>query len=96
MIPHKNSTTPYTARYLVLLGHDNVISRALLFARDQRFLAEVFDEDGLVIENLLKTGTACPPPRKVAAQAWASAPATVRCYALDPQDEGVNEEVGEG
>jgi len=92
MTPPKNSRTPYTARYLVLLGHDNATPRALLFTRDQRYLAEVLDDDGLVIENLMKTGIACPPPRKVAAQAWASAPATVRCYALDADDK----EEGEG
>ncbi|MBX3619983.1 MAG: hypothetical protein KF891_08365 [Rhizobacter sp.] len=83
MIPlKKNSNSDYTARYLVLLGDEHA-TRALLFARDSRYLAEVIDDDGLVLDDLMKCGTACPPPGDVARQAWANAPATVQCFALD-------------
>jgi len=86
MTPNKNSSSrhdDYTATYLVLLNdHDS--TRALLFARDQRYLAELFDDDnGLMLENLMRFGRECPPPGKVAEQAWASAPASVVCFSLD-------------
>lgn len=88
MTPQKNhSAAPargdYTARYLVLLGRDDASTRALLFGGDQRYLAEVIDDDGLVLDNLMKAGRACPPPPDVARRAWADAPATVTCFALD-------------
>lgn len=84
MTPQKNPGAEYTARYLVLLGQDSA-RRVLLFARDQRYLAEVIDDDGLVVDNLMKAGRACPTPGRVAAHAWASAPASVQCFALDAE-----------
>lgn len=80
---HKNSRShdEYTAQYLVLLN-DHEHTRALLFARDQRYLAELID-DGLMLDNLMRCGRVCPPPSKVAKQAWASAPASVQCFELD-------------
>lgn len=86
---HKNSSahdahSDYTAQYLVLLNdHDR--TRALLFTRDQRYLADLIDDDGLMLDNLMRCGRACPAPSKVAKQAWASAPASVRCFALDAE-----------
>jgi hypothetical protein len=81
MSPQKNHNT-YTARYLVLLGEEKNVTRALLFAQDQRYLSEVFDDDGLLVDNLMRGARACPPPTAVAARAWADAPSSVQCFAL--------------
>ena len=70
----------YTARYLVLMGEENA-SRALLFAKDHRYLAEVFD-DGIVLENLIREAHPCPPPAAVAEIAAVSAPSSLQCFAL--------------
>lgn len=51
---------PYTAKYLVLL-HRDANQRALLFNGEHDFLAEL-DDDGFVVDNLVKAGTPCPPP----------------------------------
>lgn len=88
MTPNKNFSTrhdEYTARYLVLLSqHES--TRALLFGRDQRYLAELFNDDnGLMLETLMRNGRECPAPRMVAEQAWAGAPASVVCFALDTE-----------
>jgi hypothetical protein len=84
---NKNSSShkDYTARYLVLLSHQDS-TRALLFTQDQRYLSDLIDEDGLMLDNLLRRGRVCPTPNRVAKAAWASAPATVRCYALDASE----------
>jgi hypothetical protein len=82
--PLKTGSGDYTARYLVLLGHD-ATRRALLFARDQRYLAEVIDEDGMLLDNLMKAARACPTPGRVAEHTRASTPATVLCFALDAE-----------
>ena len=62
MIPQKNVNDAHTARYLVLLNRGDA-TRALLFGQDHRYLAEVIDDDGLVVDNLMKAGRACLPPR---------------------------------
>jgi hypothetical protein len=79
MIPQKNHD--HTARYLVLLNQDDA-TRALLFAQDHRFLAEVIDDDGLVVDNLMKAGTACVPPRQVAEQTQVGQAVKLLCFAL--------------
>lgn len=76
----------HTAKYLILLK-DETAQRALLFGGDHRYLTELIDEDGLVLENLIRFGTACSPPRDLALDAVISWQASqqrldVRCFAL--------------
>ncbi|MBL0731122.1 hypothetical protein [Piscinibacter sp. HJYY11] len=83
MTPQKNTSHDLTARYLVLLDQEDV-TRALLFAQDHRYLAEVIDDDtGLLVDNLMKAGTRCVPPREVAEQARTEEPAKLLCFALE-------------
>ncbi len=83
MTPQKNFNHDHTAHYLVLLNHDDA-TRALLFARDHRYLAEVIDDDGgLMVDNLMKAGTRCVPPREVAEQARTGAPMKLMCFTLE-------------
>ena len=51
---------PYTAKYLVLL-HTQAHPRALLFNGQHDFLAEL-DDDGFVVDDLVRAGTPCPTP----------------------------------
>lgn len=81
MISQKNLNHDHTARYLVLLNQDDA-TRALLFAEDHRYLAEVIDDDGLVVDNLMKAGTVCVAPREVAEQAGSEEPKLL-CFALE-------------
>jgi hypothetical protein len=83
MIPQQKNDT-HTARYLVLLNHDDA-TRALLYAHDHRYLAEVIDDDGLVVDNLVKAGRACPPPREVAEQAQREKPMRLLCFELEAE-----------
>ncbi|HEY0819212.1 MAG TPA: hypothetical protein VGD46_10570 [Rhizobacter sp.] len=86
MIPQKNINHHHTARYLVLLDQDDA-RRALLFAQDDRFLGEVIDDDnGLVLDNLMRAGNLCPPPRRVAEYARAANAASLLCFALDEEE----------
>ncbi len=79
----KNLRADYKAKYLILLNTENT-TRALLFGRDYRYLAEVLDDDdGLVLENLIRAGKACAPPGALAVQAWGSSSSTLRCFALE-------------
>ncbi|HET7795277.1 MAG TPA: hypothetical protein VFL64_17975 [Rhizobacter sp.] len=76
----------YKARYLILLS-DQTTQRALLFGMDHQYLTEVIDDDdGLVLENLTRFGTACVPPQDIAldARVMAGQPpsAKLRCFAL--------------
>lgn len=80
--PQKNFNNAHAARYLVLLSHDHN-RRALLFARDHRYLAEVIDDDGLVIDNLVKTGRPCLPPGEVAQQTLKGKHAKLLCFELE-------------
>lgn len=93
MISQKNVNHDHTARYLVLLQQDDA-RRALLFAEDCRYLAEVIDDDGLVVENLVKAGSICPPPREVAEWALAGKHATLLCFELDAEGEVAHEMAG--
>ena len=75
----------YKARYLILLS-DHTAQRALLFGVDHRYLTEVIDDDGLVLENLTRFGTACLPPQDIEADALTlmgqPGTAEVRCFSL--------------
>ncbi|MET0335939.1 MAG: hypothetical protein ABW190_16860 [Rhizobacter sp.] len=67
----------------MLLGTDEA-QRALLFAKDQRYLSEVIDEDGLLVDNLMRAARACPPPAVASAHSdCVSAPASAQWFALD-------------
>ncbi|KQW00590.1 hypothetical protein [Rhizobacter sp. Root1221] len=76
----------HRAKYMILFGPADA-PRALLFNGDHRFLAEVFDEDGMVLQQLMKSGAACPPPRNLVFDGVAPPPppssaSAMRCYAL--------------
>jgi hypothetical protein len=74
----------YKAKYLILLN-DEMAQRALLFGLDHRYLTEVIDDDGLVLENLTRFGTACKPPREIELDALTlmqRPTAEMRCFAL--------------
>lgn len=86
MIPQKNFNHDHSARYLVLLNHNDDATRALLFARDHRYLAEVIDDDGgLLVDNLMKAGTRCVPPREVAEQARTVEAMKLMCFTLEEE-----------
>ncbi len=48
-----------SARFLVLLGGS---PRALLLDADQRLLGEVIEDDGFIVDSLLRTAKACALP----------------------------------
>ena len=48
-----------TAKFLVLLDD---APRALLFDSQQCLLGEVIEEDGFIVDNLLRIATPCPEP----------------------------------
>jgi hypothetical protein len=82
----QNDRHQHTAKYLILLK-DDTAQRALLFGGDHRYLTELIDDDGLVLENLIRFGTACLPPGDlvfdaVISQAAARQPINMRCFAL--------------
>ncbi len=90
MSPQKNhnAQNAYAARYMVLLGTAQA-QRALLFAHDQRYLSEVIDEDGLLVDNLMRAARACPPPAAAATYSdCANAPASAQWFALDAGHSG--------
>jgi len=77
----------HRAHYMVLLGPTDA-PRALLFSDECRYLAEMFDEDGMLVENLVKCSRECPPPSALRFDGVVPAPAScggVQCYEL--QDE---------
>lgn len=89
MTPQKNINHDHTARYMVLLQQDDA-KRALLFSEDHRYLAEVIDDDnGLVVENLMKAGRICAMPRAVAEQAVLNRPVALLCFELESEHEMV-------
>lgn len=76
----------HTAKYLILLK-DETAQRALLFGGDHRYLTELIDDDGMVLDNLIRFGTACPPPGDLVLDAAVpsnrpQARVDVRCFAL--------------
>lgn len=79
--PRGGSAENYAAKYLVLLGGEGTL-RVLLFDRHHHYLAEVIEDDGLLLDNLMRVGTMCSLPADLARHALASTPATLRCFAL--------------
>ncbi|CAG1019967.1 hypothetical protein BURC_04904 [Burkholderiaceae bacterium] len=77
---------PYSAKYLVLLQTQHA-PRALLFNGEHDFLAEL-DDDGFVVDTLVRAGTPCPPPpalpldHMVSNEASGSMSTGLQCYAL--------------
>jgi hypothetical protein len=76
---------PYSAKYLVLL-QTQAQPRALLFNGEHDFLAEL-DDDGFVVDTLVRAGTPCPPPPSlpladIAPDTARAAPSQLQCYAL--------------
>lgn len=74
----------HRAKYMVLLGPDHA-QRALLFNGDHDYLAEVIDDDGLVVENLVRSSRRCPAPGNLALNDVVPPPAVdagMRCFAL--------------
>jgi hypothetical protein len=54
------------ARYLLLFGSKES-PRAVLFDDQERLLAEMIDEDGFLVDSLLRAGRAVRPPSKLVA-----------------------------
>jgi hypothetical protein len=83
--PEAASTSPHTAKYLILLGsHDT--TRALLFSAECEYMAEMIDEDGLMLDHLVRCGKVCPPPRELGLDdnivASCTANESLLCFAL--------------
>jgi hypothetical protein len=76
----------HSAKYLILIG-PRAARRALLFNHQHRYLSEVIDDqDGLIVDALLHSGTRCELPRKLRLEgivpAAQLAGAAVQCFAL--------------
>ncbi|KQU75911.1 MULTISPECIES: hypothetical protein [unclassified Rhizobacter] len=54
------------ARYLLLFGSKES-PRAVLFDEEERLLAEMIDEDGFLVDSLLREGRAVRPPSRLVA-----------------------------
>ncbi|NKI96681.1 hypothetical protein [Rhizobacter sp. SG703] len=54
------------ARYLLLFGSKES-PRAVLFDEEERLLAEMIDDDGFLVDSLLREGRAVRPPSKLVA-----------------------------
>jgi len=54
------------ARYLLLFGTKES-PRAVLFDEEERLLAEMIDEDGFLLDSLLREGRAVRPPSRLVA-----------------------------
>jgi hypothetical protein len=68
MLTPKNAamTKNNCARYLLLFGSKES-PRAVLFDEQERLLAEMIDEDGFLVDSLLREGRAVRPPSKLVA-----------------------------
>ena len=66
------------ASFLVLVDDS---PRALLFDRDSRLLGEVIEDDGFIVESLLRSAEQCPPPSESMVREVGPQP-PVRCFAL--------------
>ncbi len=76
----------HTASYLILLGPASA-PRALLFSSEHRYMAEMIDDDGMLVDTLLKSGRVCARPRSLSLEAvtrsgTADIGDDVRCFAL--------------
>ena len=70
------------ARFLVLLDAE---PRALLLDSDQRLLGEVIEDDGFIVDTLLRTAKACSlpmPPLVLANMPPPMASGAMRCFEL--------------
>lgn len=70
------------AKFLLLL---NATPRALLFDGDQQLLGEVIEEDGFIVDSLLRSASECPCPGDDMLRAVVPPPSTdhpVRCFKL--------------
>jgi len=66
------------AKYMILFGPPDA-PRALLFDREHRFLAEVFDEDRMVLDQLMKSSHVCAPPRNLELEGVTVEPEDATC-----------------
>jgi len=76
----------HSAKYLILLGPQDA-PRALLFNGQHDYLAEMIDDDGLMVENLLKSSRVCPTPHALdfgplLSPQHSAGGQAVRCFAL--------------
>ena len=68
------------AKFLALLEDS---TRALLFDAAQRLLGEVIEDDGYIVEHMLRGATACPTPPARMLEAMVPPPShPVRCFEL--------------
>lgn len=85
-VSNSKNTSPHTAKYLILLGRPDT-KRALLFSAECEYLAEMVDDDGMVLDQLLRSGAVCPPPRELGLDdnivASCAADEPLVCLALD-------------
>lgn len=86
MLSPRMSNRSHCAHYMVLVGPSDA-PRALLFNGECRYLAEMFDEDGMLLENLVKSSRVCPAPSDLKFDGVVPAPATcgaepLRCFEL--------------
>ena len=71
-----------SAKFLVLL---NDTPRALLFDGDRQLLGEVIEEDGFIVDRLLRSASECPCPDDAMLRAFVPPPSPdigVRCFEL--------------
>jgi hypothetical protein len=71
-----------SARFLLILDDAH---RAFLFDGEQKLLGEVIEDDGFIVDELLRAARECPPPRERMLSAVVPAPAAhamVRFYEL--------------
>jgi hypothetical protein len=71
-----------TAKFLLLVDGAR---RAILLDDDQRHLGEVIEEDGFIVDSLLRGARSCPVPSFEALAAMHPAPspnARMRCFEL--------------
>jgi hypothetical protein len=76
-----------SARYLVLFG-DALAPRAALFGAGDRLLTELIEHDDYVLDTLVRSSTACAPPRPAMLDALTELDARARtdearCFRLD-------------
>jgi hypothetical protein len=81
---HMRRTPTNSAKYLVLCGKPDA-QRALLFNGDHQYLTEMIDDDGIVLDRLLRAGKVCHSPNANLLQAISqqAANSSVRCFALE-------------
>jgi hypothetical protein len=86
MMTRAPGPSEHRARYLVLFGGPEA-PRAALFDMHERLLAEMIEDDGYSVANLVRASTACAPPRPAMIDAIESIArdadlADARCFRL--------------